>query len=136
MNALRCVVVLFALALGIGSAAAQNNRGTLNYPQKITTGGTFQQIRPANSRWSIEVQNNQTGTDNCWIIPNGAGQIVSGTTTLSTSVTINGATVTAQQAAILLTPGGSWTRYYPYVPNDAIYGTCATSGDSLYVDEQ
>lgn len=136
MTSWRMIAAVAALVILCGSAQAQNNRGTLNYSVKIATGNTFQQIRPSEGRWSITIQNNQTTTDNCWIIPNGNGQIVGGTTTLSTNVTINGNTMTAQQASILLTPGLPWQRYFPYVPNDAIYGTCATTGDSLYVDEQ
>lgn len=136
----RGIIVMLAIGLVVlavtPNAHAQNNRATLLYSQKITTGGTFQEIRRGNNRWSITIQNNQTSTDNCWIIPNGAGQITAGTTTLSTNVTINGVTETAQQASILLTPGLPWQRYYPYVPNDPIYGTCASTGDSLYVDEQ
>ena len=43
----------------------------------------------------------------------------------------------AAQAAILLQPGQSYTRYWPFVPNDQILGTCTTSSsDSLYVDTQ
>lgn len=133
---MRVLFAVIAALLLASPAVAQSNRGTLNYSAKITTGNTFQQIRPAENRWSITIQNNQTSTDNCWIIPGGNGQITAGTTTLSSTVTINGVSMTAQQAAILLTPGLPWQRYYPYVPNDMIYGTCATTGDSLYVDQQ
>jgi hypothetical protein len=35
-----------------------------------------------------------------------------------------------------LVAGGSYTRYYPYVPSDEIEGTCATTSDTLYIDFQ
>jgi hypothetical protein len=38
--------------------------------------------------------------------------------------------------SILLLPGGSYTRYYPYVPADAIHATCTTTNDTLYIDTQ
>jgi hypothetical protein len=42
--------------------------------------------------------------------------------------------MSAAQASILLAPaGGSYTRYYPYVPDGPIVVTCAGTGDSVYV---
>lgn len=122
------------LVLMAAPAYAQLNRSTQNYSTKITTGNTFQQIRPALSRWSITIQNNNS-SDACYLII-GTSLVTAGTTTTSTSVSNHGVTMTAAQIAIVLSAGNSWARYYPYVPNDVIYGTCATTGDSLYVDEQ
>ena len=56
--------------------------------------------------------------------------------TLSTSVTTGNGTTTAQQASILLTPSSSYQRYFPYLPRGPIVVTCATTGDSIYVDTQ
>lgn len=99
-----------------GQAAA---RSTVNGSVSITVGNTFQQILPAatgETRQSLTIQNNNTTTDNCWIY------LGSGTATKATS--------------ILLTPGLPYQRYFPYVPSDAIQGTCATTADTLYVDTQ
>jgi hypothetical protein len=134
MTPWRIIAALAALWLCVSAAQAQSNRGTLNWSAKITTGNTFQTLRPAEQRWSITIQNNNA-SDNCYLIV-GGNQVTPGTTTVGTNVTTGGGTVTAQQAAILLTPGLPWQRYYPYVPNDAIYATCASTGDSLYVDTQ
>jgi hypothetical protein len=80
--------------------------------------------------------NNQaTGTDSCYLII-GTNQIVPGSTAVASNITIGGNTITAGQASIVLAPGISYTRYYPYVPSDAIYGTCTTTADSIYVDTQ
>jgi hypothetical protein len=116
-------------------------RQTLNGSVKITTGLTYQLVLAAlpgtsTVRHSLTIQNNQaSGTDVCYLIV-GTTQVTAGTTATSTNVTIAGATITAAQASIVLSPGQAYTRYFPYVPADAIYGTCTTSGDSLYVDTQ
>lgn len=112
-RALIALSALLALAL---PAHAQSNRTTLNYSATIVTGTTFQQIRPAENRWSITIQNNNANTDNCWVHLGG------GTPTTANS--------------ILLTPGLPYQRYYPYVPSDAIQATCANTSDTLYVDIQ
>lgn len=109
--------VAFAVLFAASAVHAQNNRGTLNYSTAITAGNTFQVIRPAESRWSITIENNiYTNTDNCWLY------VGSGSATKAN--------------AILLVPGGSYQRYYPYVPSDELQATCASSADTLYVDEQ
>lgn len=99
--------------------------GTKNGSVTITTGNTFQTVLAAltavsfpgrPSRRSLTIQNNNTTTDNCWIF------IGSGTASAATS--------------ILLQPGQAYTRYWPYVPSDAIQGTCASNSDTLYVDTQ
>lgn len=116
-------------------------RGTTNGSVKIATGLTYQQVLPtligtSTVRQSLTIENNQaTGSDLCYLIV-GTNQIVAGTTTTSSNITIGGNTVTAAQASITLTPGGSYTRYWPFVPSDAIYATCATTGDSIYADTQ
>lgn len=93
------------------------NLATLNSSAVITAGNTFQTVlaQKAN-RQSLTVQNNQTTTDNCWVFVGG------GSATKATS--------------ILLPPGQAFTRYFPYVPSDAIQATCATTSDTLYVDTQ
>ena len=97
------------------------NRSTVNGSVTITTGNTFQTILASTVgtttvRQSLTIQNNQTTTDNCWVF------VGSGTATKGTS--------------ILLQPGGSYTRYWPYVPSDAIQATCASNSDTLYLDTQ
>jgi hypothetical protein len=93
------------------------NKTTTNGSLAITTGNTFQQVLAANAnRASITVENNNTNGDNCWI-------------------TVDGGAPT-KAIAILLVPGGSYQRYFPYVPSGAIQATCATTADTLYVDTQ
>ena len=118
------------------------NRSTLNQSVKITTGLTYQSVLASNlivsangtitQRAALIIQNNNA-TDNCYLII-GTSVVTPGTTTTTTSVTIAGASLTALQASITLLAGGSYQRYWPYVPSDTIYATCATSGDSLYID--
>lgn len=116
----RLAAVLFALFLS-GAALGQSiNATTTNGSVVITTGNTFQTALSALAaggapRRSLTIENNNA-TDSCWIF------IGSGSPTKGTS--------------ILLTSGGSYTRYYPYVPSDAIQATCATTSDTLYLDIQ
>ncbi len=136
---------LFAAA-AFSVAQAQTNAATIPLPVKITTGGTFQLILPAIGappamRRLLIIENNNVSAasfsaDLCYIIVGGAGQVVAGTTTLSTNITINGVTLTAAQASSVYSAGGSYNRTWPLVPSDAVYGTCATTGDSLYVETQ
>lgn len=117
------------------------NKSTVPASVTITTGLTYQQVLPSilgatTQRQALTIQNNQaSGSDLCYVIV-GTTQVTPGTTTTSSNVTINGKTVTAAQASIVLSVGGSYQRYFPLVPSDAIYATCATTGDSLYVDYQ
>lgn len=122
--------------LASSGAIAQTAIPTVNNSVKVTTGLTYQQILPSTnvagaptSRNALQIENNNTNTDNCWI--NDDGTVAVGNTT-STSVTVNGTAMTAAQASILLIPGGSYTRYYPHTPNGAIVGTCTNSADSIY----
>lgn len=101
-------------------ALAQSNAPTLNLSIAVTGGNIFQSVPglPAGAaRRSLTIQNNTTGTDNCYVFL--------------------GPTANATKAkSILLSPGGSYQRYYPYVPNDNVAVTCDTSGDTVYVDTQ
>jgi len=95
------------------------NLSTVNSSVVITAGGTFQTVLAAvgtgRSRRSLTIQNNNS-TDTCW-------------------VHIGAGSVTAAKS-IALAPGQAYTRYFPYVPSDAIQATCATTSDTLYVDNQ
>lgn len=92
------------------------NKTTNNNSVTITTGNTFQQVLAANTnRASITIENNNA-SDSCW-------------------VTVDGGSPTKAKA-ILLLAGGSYQRYFPYVPSGTIQATCATSSDTLYVDTQ
>lgn len=104
-------------------AGDATNRSTLVMPVVIVTGNTFQAVLPSilgtsTPRKALTIQNNNA-SDNCWI------QLM--TPQITTA---------AKATSILLLPGGSYTRYWPYVPSDAIQATCATSSDTLYVDNQ
>jgi hypothetical protein len=114
----RLAALLLAMLLG-GPAFAQTVAQTANGSITIITGSAFQPVLAAvtqtNQRRSLTIENNNA-SDSCWLF------IGSGTATKGTS--------------ILLTSGGSYTRYYPYVPSDAIQATCATPSDTLYVDVQ
>jgi|SRR5882672_1754571 len=124
---------LFALLLFslTGEAHAQSTptaAGTTNFSATIATGNTFQTVLVAvlnaYGRKSLSIQNNNA-TDSCWI--------TFGTLSNGTKITAASA---VKASSILLLAGGSYTRYYPYIPADEIEATCATAGDSLYVDTQ
>ena len=133
---MRKLFVLLGLffAVAISSAHAQSQSKLTNpTPKLITTGLTYQQILPANGgRGSLTIQNNNA-SDQCELLVGGPWQ--AGDTT-STSRTVGGVSVTALQGSIVLAAGQAYTRYYPYVPSDIILATCASNGDSLYVDTQ
>ena len=130
--ALFAIAVIFAGLRAVAETAWQSApffRGlviptsTVNASISITIGGTFQAIAGLPNilgtqtvRNAVSIQNNNINTDNCWLF------IGSGTATEATS--------------IILGPGGSYTRYWPYVPSDAFQATCATTSDTLYVDYQ
>lgn len=113
---LAAVSILLMLA---APALAQTATVTINGSVVIATGNTFQTILPAltgfQQRRSLTIQNNNA-TDSCWIFV-GGGSATKGT-------------------SILLLAGGSYTRYYPYLPSDAIQGTCASTSDTIYVETQ
>jgi hypothetical protein len=116
--------IIVALLAVVSSAGAQNNRATINHSRTVVAGNTFQKILSAGTPWSITIENNNA-SDSCWI---------------AFGVSENGTPITAGNAtkaqSVLLLPGGSWARYYPYVPSDEIEGTCASTSDTLYVDTQ
>jgi hypothetical protein len=111
---------LLAGALMCSGARAQvANMPTTIVPTVITTGNTFQtilpRIVPPSVRHSLTIEDNNA-SDNCWLYI-GPGSATKGT-------------------AIFMVPGGSYMRYFPYVPSDVIQATCATSADTLYLDIQ
>jgi hypothetical protein len=114
-----CFAVPYAYAQVVGGAGVATNRSTVNVSVVIGTGNVFQSALSPNSqpRQSLTIENNNTTTDNCWVYIGPIGNATQGT-------------------AILLIPGGAYTRYWPYVPNDQISVTCATSADTVYVDYQ
>lgn len=107
-------------APGLTISGEALNRATVNGSVTITTGNTFQTVLPSNygtatQRQALTIENNNTA-DNCWLFI--------------------GAAAATKATAILLLPGGSYTRYWPFVPSDAIQATCASNSDTLYVDTQ
>lgn len=96
------------------------NPGTINHSAVITLGNTFQQILPAvgsGYRASLTIQNNNTGTDNCFVFIGPTASATKGT-------------------SILLATGIAYVRYWPNVPGDNIAATCDNTSDTLYVDTQ
>lgn len=132
---MRLLVCTLAMLLLSNAALGQTTQfASGNNSISITTGNTFQLIAPARqSMRSLTVQNNNSA-DNCWIDVTGA--VATGAALSSNITTAGGATITAQKGSILLGPGQSYSRYYPYLPLGPINGTCATAGDSIYVDWQ
>lgn len=112
-------VILAALLLATpalcqGTANFPVNGPTVNASAVITLGNTFQTVLAAKlDRQSLTIQNNNA-TDSCWIFV--------------------GATTPTKARSILLLAGGAYTRYWPYVPTDAIQATCANTSDTLYLD--
>ena len=119
-------VPAYADPSGLPVAGTVINRSTVNSSAVITTGNTFQTVLASNlgattaqggplQRQALTIQNNNA-SDTCWLFI--------------------GAASATKATSILLLPGGSYTRYWPFVPSDAIQATCATTSDSLYVDFQ
>lgn len=119
----RLAIASLFLALSCLGALAQTVATTTRVPIVITTGNTFQTVlagvTQTNQRRSLTIQNNNA-TDSCWL-DYGVG------------ITAGNAT---KAGAILLLPGGSYTRYYPYIPADEIEGTCAANNDTMRVEYQ
>lgn len=125
----KLLLTLVLLLAGVPALAQQapQNRTTVNGSVVIATGNTFQKILDAvaqpGRRMALTIQNNNA-TDSCWI----------------SFGSYSGTTITAGNAtkgrSILLLPGGSYTRYYPFVPSDEIEATCARDSDTLYVELQ
>lgn len=127
MKKLLVFLALLIASLGPAHAQTVQAKKTVNASVAIATGNTFQAILAAVSgaagRQSLTIQNNNA-TDSCWL----SFGIFGGTT-----ITAGNAT---KGRSILLLAGGSYTRYYPFVPSDEIEATCATTADTLYVDSQ
>ena len=114
------LLVLLALVLATPAfTQAPQMRPTVNGSVVIAAGNTFQTVLAAAvspvRRNSLTISNNNA-TDSCWIFI--------------------GSAVAAKGTSILLLAGQGYTRYYPYIPSDAIQATCATTADTLYVDTQ
>ncbi len=103
-------------------SGAPINRSTVNNSTTIATSGTFQtilastQVSNTTIRQAITIENNNAAGPNCWIFWG------TGTATTSNSV--------------LLPVGGSYTRYWPFVPSDALQATCGANGTTIYVEVQ
>lgn len=115
------VVAQQAMTPAPAFSGAPVNRSTVNHSVVITTGNTFQTVLASNfntttQRQSLTIQNNNTAAHNCWVF------LGSGAAT--------------EASSILLTPGGSYQRYWPFVPSDAVQATCENDSDTLYVDTQ
>ena len=111
------LLLFFALLFASPALAQQvTNYGTVNGSVTIATGNTFQTVLTANNkRRSLTIANNNA-SDSCWIFI--------------------GSAAATKPTSILLLAGQGYTRYYPYIPSDAIQATCSTTSDSLYVDTQ
>ena len=117
----RTLVAGISLALLLGAplcyADEPSTRPTVNSSVTIAAGNTFQTVLAAstlNNRRSLTIQNNNA-TDSCWVF---IGPLASAT----------------KGTSILLLAGGSYTRYYPYIPSDVVAATCVNTNDTLYVD--
>jgi hypothetical protein len=123
-----CAVFLSALSVlaqnspnGAPVQGVPQDRSTVIATVVITTGNTFQQVLASiigttNYRAWLMIQNNNA-SDNCWIFP--------GTVANATKAT-----------SMLLLPGGSYSRAWPFVPSDVIAATCANNNDTLYLETQ
>ena len=121
-----CIILGVALAIAtilLGSTAlAQSETSS---PQTgagnlvtIATGNKFQPIVPSNNsgtdRRALTIQNNANNGDNCWVYV--------------------GSDKASKDGSVVLAPGKSYDRYWPFVPSDTIQATCASSSDNLYVE--
>src|SRR5260221_5507973 len=124
---------LFLFLIFLPGKGFARNAPPFPEPNVSTPGGGFQVFfGKGGGRHTIQIQNNGVGADNCWVLI--AGPWVAGDLLATTrAVGQNPVTLTAQQGAILLTPGGSLGRY-TLVPNDQVLFTCATTADSIYAD--
>lgn len=123
----------------VHAAMAQGTQNAIptNHSIKVTLGLTYQAIAvPLNERISMTFENNvgNPSGDICYV--DITGKVAVGNTT-ATSVTVDGAPMTAAQASITLSNGGAYGRYIAWVPAGvAVVGTCTTTGDALYADTQ
>ena len=133
----RLLYALLILATAAAPVLAQGAKPLVTQSKSllITTGNTFQTLLPNTQNYnSVTIQNNLTSTDNCFVEV--SGLVPAGNTTATNVTTPGGVVMTSAQASILLTPGSSYQRYYPYLPRGPIVVTCATTGDSVYADIQ
>jgi hypothetical protein len=121
-----CIILGVALAVAtilLGSTALA--RAQTPAPQAgagnliaIAAGNKFQQIVPSNNtgtdRRALTIQNNASNGDNCWVYVGGDKP--------------------SKDGSVVLAPGKSYDRYWPFVPSDAIQATCASASDNLYVE--
>jgi hypothetical protein len=119
--ALSLIAVIYRQDADAQSSPPPPNLPTVNGSVTLNATATYTQLLPATAlnsfaRRSLTIQNNNTNGDLCWIF------IGSAAPTTPTS--------------IQLAQGIPYQRYFPYVPNDKISGTCASTGDSIYVDTQ
>jgi hypothetical protein len=138
MRAIPVALAMLVLFVSCAKSQQPSQKPTANMSIKITTGGTFQQVAPLKqSMQSLTIQNNNpmAGAEMCYLDVSGAiplGALLGGTANGVGSP----APATWQGATILLPPGASYTRYYPYIPQGPIVATCTTTNDTLYVDWQ
>jgi hypothetical protein len=131
------VALAWLLVLTLAADGQQpSQRPTSNMSIKITTAGTYQLVAQFKQNLnSLTIQNNNpmAGSEMCYVEVSG---LVTVGAVLGTSVTGGNAT-NAQGASVLLPPGASYIRYYPYLPVGPIVATCGPgSNDTLYVDWQ
>jgi hypothetical protein len=127
---------LIAGAIVSAALAQVTPAAPLNRTAIIATGLTYQVLLPSSgTRKSIQIENNNTtSTDNCWVEETGI--VAAGATTATAATTADGVVTTAIKVSFLLQPGGSYTRYGPYVPSNPITGTCTSNGNSLVITTQ
>ena len=120
--------IMLGVALAIATIFLQSTtfaQGQTPVPQTgagnlvtISAGNKFQQIVPNNNtgtdRRALTIQNNASNGDNCWVYV--------------------GSNKPSKDGSVVLAPGKSYDRYWPFVPSDAIQATCASSSDNLYVE--
>lgn len=84
----------------------------------IATGNTFQPVIGSNGsaaeRRALIVKNNNTNSDTCWLFFGNAKA--------------------SKEESLILTSGGSYVRYWPFVSSDAMLATSASTSDTLYVE--
>jgi len=147
INRLIALVFIATLSLLTAPTIAQTpvegiptDAGTLNH--SLVPGTTYVQVLAAappttnnsNPRRAITIQNNNTNTDNCFV--DDTGLVAIGNSTATSVTTTDGNTITSGQASILLSPGGSYQRYWPMIPNGRIVAVCAGGSDSLFIAVQ
>lgn len=126
--AIATVLTLVSVALAQQFQGPPVQGAVVNRSTKITTvviaaGNTFQIALASiigdttTQRQALTIQNNNTTTDNCWLFlgPNASA---------------------TKAKSILLAPGQAYTRYWPFVPSDEVNVTCATTSNTMYVDNQ